>query len=105
MASVQPGSTSVDLPWSEPARRGAALFNGQTPLAGRIAGHDRDLPASVTRCAACHDMPPSTSPSLPITVAAAAGGAQPRAGSPGTFGPALDARSLLEPRSRRGGPP
>ncbi len=107
LAPVRPASTPDYPARSEAARRGAALFNGQVPLAGRIAGHDRDLPSSVTRCAGCHEGPASTSPSVAKTAVPGTGtaGPQSRGVGSGTFGPSLDARSLLEPKSRRGGPP
>lgn len=60
-------------------REGAALFEGRLPLAAQVVGHDERLPTEAARCVNCH-------------------------GGTG-FAPRLDARSLTEPRARRGGPP
>lgn len=67
---------------------GQALFEGSPPqpdrqLAGRIAGHDRDLPPEAARCANCHTSTPGTA----------------------GFGPALHAGTLVQALARRGGPP
>lgn len=70
---------------------GRALFEGSAPLAGRLAGHERDLPAAATRCINCHrrdTAPPGSS------------GNDTR-----SYGPRLDAQALVAPRPRRGGPP
>jgi hypothetical protein len=66
---------------------GKRLFNGQTPIPARLLGHAEVLPAPTARCSNCHAITP---PSIP------------RASS---FAPVLDAPSLLNPLSRRGGPP
>lgn len=65
--------------------RGAALFNGEEAIEARLAGHEEPLPGMATRCSNCHARQPGVTP----------------AGAPS----ALDAASLLTPRSRRHGPP
>lgn len=67
---------------------GQALFDGLAPepdrrLTGRIAGHDRALPAEAARCVNCHT----------------------GAAGPTGFGPPLHAGTLAQPLARRGGPP
>lgn len=62
--------------------RGAAMFDGRAALAGRLVGHDSDLPPAATRCANCHE-------------------AVARSGA---FATRLDASTLTRPRVRRGGP-
>ncbi len=64
--------------------RGRTLFDGSSPAAATLAGHDDALPPVATRCANCH---------------AGAG----RAGQ-ASFAPALTASHLLDSRVRRGGP-
>lgn len=68
------------------AKRGMALYEGKEPLPGRIRGQDDLLPAETVRCANCHS---------------------PRNASrlSGKTAVPLDAAWLLEPRSRRAGPP
>ena len=70
--------------------RGAALFIGSEPLAGRLAGHERALPPLATRCSNCHGAA-AAGPGLAGTLPAAA--------------PPLSAAELGTPRARRGGPP
>lgn len=64
---------------------GYALYRGYLPVAGRIAGHDSDLPSRASRCVNCHDAVRSATPTArritPLTRAA-----------------------LTEMHSRRGGP-
>lgn len=67
--------------------RGAALFDGRAPLAGRLVGHELALPALATRCTNCHE-------------AAAA----PAAAASAPFATALDGAHLATSRPRRGGP-
>ena len=74
--------------------RGAALFDGRAPLAGRLVGHETALPALATRCANCHDEASAT----PASEAAASAAAKP-------FATALTGAQLAQARPRRGGPP
>lgn len=77
---------------SREAARGRLLFSGEMSISSRVVGHGNSLPAEASRCANCHERPsPGTSP---------ASGAQRQ-----VIGGALSSRSLLELRSRRGGPP
>lgn len=66
--------------------RGAALWRGEQPLVGRIAGHDRVLPPEAARCINCHS-----------------GVTPPRDAIQAV--PPLTARHLREAVARRGGPP
>lgn len=102
---ASPGASDAGPgPQSAAAGRGAALFAGERPLAGRIAGHERALPTAVTRCANCHEAPASASSTVASGVVLA-GATRPAAGDGrASFGPTLDARSLTVARSRRGGP-
>lgn len=59
--------------------RGAALFEGRSPLAGTLPGHVQALPTEATRCVNCHT------------------GLRPAGGL-------LDAARLARPQARRGGP-
>lgn len=68
--------------------RGAALFEGRAPLAGRLVGHETPLPALATRCTNCHE-------------AAAA----PAAAASAPYASVLTGAHLAAPRPRRGGPP
>jgi hypothetical protein len=72
------------------AERGQRLFNGDLPLTGVITGHTSALPPQASRCVNCH----------------AAGSAPPSASGASTqsFGPALNAKLLLQDARRRGGP-
>lgn len=63
---------------------GEALWRGERPLAGQIAGHAQAMPAAALRCINCHGGGPGAAP----------GGA-----------PRLDAATLTRPLARRGGPP
>lgn len=74
--------------------RGRALFEGDAPLAGRLTGHDSDLPPAASRCSNCHrrDTAPPGAPA-------------PAGDETRSFGPALDAANLAESKPRRGGPP
>ncbi len=65
---------------AQDAALGRAYFDGNQQLRAQILGHDEDLPAEAARCINCHE------------------------GS-SAVGPALDARLLLQPAARRGGPP
>lgn len=77
------------------AERGRRLFNGDLPLTARVSGHTASLPPQASRCVNCHAA--GTAP--PAAPAAAASSSTP------SFGPALDARLLLQDARRRGGPP
>lgn len=70
----------------EVARRGAALWRGEQPLVGHVAGHTGALPSAVSRCINCH----AGAPDLPADARAA---------------PQLTPSHLREAVSRRGGPP
>jgi hypothetical protein len=70
--------------------RGAALFDGRTPLAGRVVGHAVALPPAATRCANCHEQANAT-PSAPGAASA-------------PFATVLDGAGLGSMRVRRGGP-
>ena len=72
---------------SEPGlrARGEAIFSGRRPLAGRIRGHDSDLPPEVVACRQCHLRSPGD------------GGA--------AAAPVLDRKLLLQLIQRRGAPP
>ena len=94
--------------------RGRALFEGQTDLGGRLAGHELPLPATATRCANCHDTSLTAARVLPsglaalATPTAAAPPAAPRGSWTSALAqapPALTAQDLGVQRSRRGGPP
>jgi hypothetical protein len=74
-------------PASVSAKRGAALYEGKEPLLGRIRDQVDLLPAETVRCANCHSQ---QSPSSRLL------------GKPAAH---LDGAWLLEPRSRRAGPP
>lgn len=63
---------------------GEALWRGERPLVGQIAGHAQAMPAAALRCINCHGGGPGAAP----------GGA-----------PRLDAATLTRPLARRGGPP
>lgn len=73
----------------EQRQRGAALYAGEAPLAGRLFGHDGALPSTATRCRNCHE--PGAAPTGPA--------------GPGPYAAALNAASLQTARPRRGGPP
>ena len=81
---VPPPEPPAELPVVD--GRGAALWRGEQPLVGRIAGHDRALPPEAARCINCHTGA-TTSPDA--TQAA----------------PLLTAHHLREAVPRRGGPP
>jgi hypothetical protein len=68
--------------------RGRELFAGELPLTARMVGHSDPLPQDAVRCRNCHSKQP----------ALVADAAQ-------DFAPQLNARSLLTPLPRRGGPP
>ncbi|KNZ33214.1 MAG: hypothetical protein AD742_08045 [Methylibium sp. NZG] len=78
------------------AERGRRLFHGELPLTAKIAGHTSALPAQASRCVNCHAAGSAPPPS-PSAGASSA--------STSSFGPALDARLLLQDARRRGGPP
>lgn len=68
--------------------RGEALYSGQAPLPGRLAGHEADLPGIATRCGNCHEA-----------------GRTGLAAAPGDrYAVGLSATRLTSPQSRRGGP-
>jgi hypothetical protein len=67
--------------------RGAAIFRGEAPLAGRLTGHDVAFPALATRCSNCHGTEPATPTGASIPYATA-----------------LTGTELTTPRVRRGGP-
>lgn len=73
----------------EQRERGAALYAGEVPLAGRLFGHEGVLPATATRCRNCHE--PSAVPAGPAGL--------------GAYAATLNAASLQTARPRRGGPP
>ena len=78
--------------WREPdvspsVARGARLFDGIEPLAGRLAGHRAPLPVAATRCSQCHAGPGAS------------------AAAPSALTSPLDRSLLREARPRRGGPP
>lgn len=75
-------AASAYLPWM----RGFALYHGYAPVSGRIAGHERDLPAAAARCSNCHDAATGTAASRRLV-------------SP------LTRTSLTAAQQRRGGPP
>jgi hypothetical protein len=80
-------TAAARVPVAVAVARGRALFTGREPLAGRVRDHRSDLPPAVVVCRGCHaDRPVAT------------GGATRPA-------PTLDRALLLQPRSRRGGPP
>jgi hypothetical protein len=76
------------------AERGRRLFNGDLPLSGVITGHTSALPPQASRCVNCHAVG-----SAPPSAASA------NAASTQSFGPALNAKLLLQDARRRGGPP
>lgn len=80
------GFALQDSPQQRMRARGAHLFDGSEPLAGTLAGHVTAMPASATRCVQCHAGPASDNRLA-------------------TFGPRLDAATLLQAAPRRGGPP
>ncbi len=68
------------------AGRGQAVYQGREPLQGRIRGHDDVLPPEAVRCTNCHSEQKGSRLSGPPA-------------------PQLEARWLLQPRQRHGGPP
>lgn len=97
---TMPGPTkaqaSASASASASAIQGRLLFEGDTPLSGRIRGHVDALPPASIRCVNCH------------VRASEAAALRARANAPATtqgFGPPLDGPMLAEPRPRRGGPP
>ena len=77
----------VALPATASVEDGRRLFAGEVVLQARLAGHTDSLPGVAIRCSNCHSS-----------------GASKRPGTSG-YAPPLTARSLIEPRARRGGPP
>ena len=69
--------------------RGRELFHGELPLTARMVGHTDTLPQQAVRCRNCHSH--SQQPAL--------GGDAAQ-----DFAPLLNARTLLSPSPRRGGP-
>ncbi len=74
------GGSARDIRFEE----GRRLFDGSSPAAARLAGHDEALPPVATRCANCHADVDRTGQA--------------------SFAPALTASRLLDTRVRRGGP-
>jgi hypothetical protein len=72
---------------------GESIYQGRTPMSGRIRGHDSALPTAATRCVNCHLTGGASRPAASSVAATQ------------TFGPALDAAWLTRPRVRSGGPP
>lgn len=72
--------------------RGQKLFSGTEPMLGRISGHSTNLPSEASRCINCHRSD---------LKAEKRGAAEPAS----SFAPLLNAETLTQPRSRRGGPP
>ena len=79
----------IACPDATPADVGRSLFEGRSPLVGRIAGQDIVLPVQASRCVNCH-----------LDARPAPGGAAAQ-----RLGPPLTGPSLLETVQRRGGPP
>ncbi len=73
--------------------QGRRLFHGEAStlgaMLGRLAGHGTDLPAVATRCTNCHT---------------SGEGADAPSRTP-EFAPRLNRQGLMQPLSRRGGPP
>lgn len=67
-------------------QRGLAIFRGETPVAGRVVGHDLALPTLATRCTNCHEAPSGPQDNKPFALA-------------------LTSQRLLTAQSRRGAPP
>ena len=86
-------ATARHGPQTRDAQAGQRAFEGSTPLAARIEGHETALPPTATACANCHRPAPQ--------VATVAGSAPAAA----AFGPRLHRALLTEPVARRGGPP
>lgn len=89
-ASLVLAAAAVGWALEESGRRerreaGRELYSGVKPLAGRIVGHDMDLPAQASRCMNCH-------------------GDVSRPGY-ASLAPALTRAALQTPTPRRGGPP
>lgn len=94
LAGLAGGAAYHQLAWKpEHAQRerGAALFRGEVPLAGRLARHGADLPTLATRCVNCHEAS-SPAPGAPASAAQA-------------YAMMLNGSGLAEARPRRGGPP
>jgi hypothetical protein len=66
-----------------PSDLGCAIFTGQHSIAAHLRGDDRLLPAETARCINCHV----------------------QTGAAPAFAPPLSRSYLLDPSSRRGGPP
>ena len=90
-ASVGAAAQAADI------ERGRRLFNGELPLPGIVSGHTSALPLLASRCVNCHT--PGSAPPLATSSGSASGASQ------ASFGPALNARLLLQDVRRRGGPP
>lgn len=86
LAALAAAGAALVVGWALPAAaraRGQALYEGRTPLAGRVVGHDEDLPAIASRCTNCHEAAPRS----------------------GVYAARLERSTLALPRTRRGGPP
>ncbi|RQR26685.1 hypothetical protein DIE23_28965 [Burkholderia sp. Bp9143] len=78
------GARSGNPAQDAPFEQGRRLFDGATPAAARLAGHDDALPPVATRCVNCHAGRGSTGQD--------------------SFAPALTAARLQASHVRRGGP-
>ncbi len=74
------------------AAQGERLYDGRSPLAGRIHGHAQPLPPVALACTNCHGGAQAR-PAAEVRVARAA-----------AAGPELDRTSLTSVQPRRGGP-
>jgi hypothetical protein len=80
--------------------RGAAMFFGREPLRAHIREHEGSLPPEVVRCANCHG--DSSRNDLDLGSGTTSGKS---AAAPGPGTRRIDRYTLMELRSRRGGPP
>ena len=100
LAIVAAGIPLIAVAWvwhrTSTRDRGAQLFDGRTPLTGRLVGHDDPLPSEAVQCKNCHALESEPPPKPPK-----AGGALALTE---TLGPTLGPSSLTQPAQRRGGP-
>lgn len=87
LACASLGWIAWDAAERERAGLGARLYRGELALAGRIVGHEADLPAGASRCINCH------------------GAADGDTAAGATLAPRIGGGQLGAERSRRGGPP
>jgi hypothetical protein len=80
--------------------RGAAMFFGREPLRARIREHEGFLPPEVVRCANCHGEGSWNDPEAGDGTTSGEA-----ASAPGPSTRRIDRYTLMEQRSRRGGPP